>query len=81
MVPKAINWKQVEEQLDIILKHTVALKIGMTDAESLLRRFTKTTFNTRHIKPLQNSARPLKPFFIEIVNVYLPISHKNPEER
>jgi TnpA family transposase len=46
MASKAINFDLAEEQLDVIVKHVVALKLGMTDAESLLRRFTKK--NTQH---------------------------------
>ena len=41
MAAKAINWELIEEQLDTIVKHAVALKLGMADAESLLRRFCR----------------------------------------
>ena len=36
MAAKVINWELIEEQLDTIVKHAVALKLGMADAESLL---------------------------------------------
>ncbi len=38
---RAINWELIEEQLDTMVKHAVSLKLGMADAESLLRRFTR----------------------------------------
>jgi TnpA family transposase len=39
--PTPINWELIEEQLDAMVKHYVALKMNLTDAESLLRRFIK----------------------------------------
>ncbi len=41
-----INWELIEEQLDIMVKHAAALKLGMADAESLLRRFARN--NAQH---------------------------------
>lgn len=38
---RAIDWELIEEWLDAMVKHAVALKLGMADAESLLRRFTR----------------------------------------
>jgi TnpA family transposase len=42
VLSKPINWELIEQQLDAMVKHAVALKMGMADAESLLRRFTRT---------------------------------------
>jgi hypothetical protein len=39
MVSRTINWELIEEYLDAMVKHAIALKLGMADAESLLRRF------------------------------------------
>jgi TnpA family transposase len=46
MASRAINWELIEEYLDAMVKHAVALKFGMADAESLLRRFTRN--NAQH---------------------------------
>ena len=64
MASKPINLRLVEEQLDVIVKHAVALKLGMTDAESLLRRFTKK--NTQHpaYKALAELGKGIKTIFL-----------------
>jgi TnpA family transposase len=41
MASRVIDWELIEEWLDAMVKHAVALKLGMADAESLLRRFTR----------------------------------------
>jgi TnpA family transposase len=33
MAAKAIDWKLIEEQWDTMVKHAIALKLGMADAE------------------------------------------------
>jgi len=64
MSSKAIKFELAEEQLDIIVKHAVALKLGMTDAESLLRRFTKK--NTQHpaYKAFAELGKAIKTIFL-----------------
>jgi hypothetical protein len=42
MAARSINWELIEQQLDAMVKHAMALKLGMADAESILRRFTRT---------------------------------------
>ena len=46
MAPKSINWELIEDQFDTMVKHVVALNLGMNDAESLLRCFTR--HNSQH---------------------------------
>jgi len=41
MSPGSINWELIESQFDAMIKHVVALKLGIADAESMLRRFTR----------------------------------------
>lgn len=40
LASRSIDWGLIEQQLDAMVKHAVAMKRGMADAESLLRRFT-----------------------------------------
>ena len=35
MALRANNWELIEEQLDTMVRHAVALKLGMANAESL----------------------------------------------
>ena len=45
MHPRFIDWDLIEYNYDAVVQHVVALKLGITDAESLLRQFTK---NSKH---------------------------------
>ncbi len=64
MVLRAINWELIEEQFDTMVKHAAALKLGMADAESLLRRFTRK--NARHpaYKALAELGKAIKTIFL-----------------
>jgi TnpA family transposase len=64
MASKAINFELAEEQLDVIVKHAVALKLGMTDAESLLRRFTKKNIQHPAYKALTELGKAIKTIFL-----------------
>lgn len=41
MMPGFINWQLIEDNFDEMIKLIASLKLGMSDAESLLRRFNK----------------------------------------
>jgi len=43
MMPGFINWDLIETHFDTLIKHVVSLRLGIADAESLLRRFTKNS--------------------------------------
>ena len=64
MASKAINFDLAEEQLDVIVKHVVALKLGMTDAESLLRRFTKKNTQQPAYKAFAELGKAIKTIFL-----------------
>ncbi|MBB1077841.1 Tn3 family transposase [Rhodoferax sp. 4810] len=61
---KAINWDLIEEQLDTIVKHTAALKLGMADAESLLRRFCRNNKQHPAYKALTELGKAIKTIFL-----------------
>lgn len=61
---KAINWELIEEQLDTIVKHTAALKLGMADAESLLRRFCRNNKQHPAYKALTELGKAIKTIFL-----------------
>lgn len=64
MAAKAINMELIEEQLDTIVKHTVALKTGMADAESLLRRFNRNNIQHPAYKALTELGKAIKTIFL-----------------
>jgi TnpA family transposase len=64
MVPKAINWELIEEWLDAMVKHAVALKLGMADAESILRRFTRNNIQHPMYKALFELGKVIKSIFL-----------------
>jgi len=64
MAPKAINWELIEEQLDTMVKHAAALKMGMADAESLLRRFSRNNIQHPAYKALAELGKAIKTIFL-----------------
>lgn len=64
MALRAINWELIEEQLDTMVKHAVALKLGMADAESLLRRFTRKNAQHPAYKALTELGKAIKTIFL-----------------
>lgn len=64
MADKAINWELIEEQLDTMVKHAAALKLGMADAESLLRRFSRNNIQHPAYKALAELGKVIKTIFL-----------------
>lgn len=62
--PRSIDWELIEEMFDTMVKHAVALKIRMTDAESLLRRFTKKNNQHPVYKAFVELGKALKTIFL-----------------
>jgi TnpA family transposase len=46
ILTRPINWEIIEQQYDQLIKFATALRRGSADAESILRRFTKS--NVQH---------------------------------
>ena len=57
MASRSINWELIEQQLDAMVKHAVALKMGMAYAESILRRLTRTNIQHPAYKAFTEIAR------------------------
>lgn len=64
MAPRTINWELIEEWLDAMVKHAVAMKLGMADAESLLRRFTRNNIQHPLYKALFELGKVIKTIFL-----------------
>lgn len=61
---RAINWELIETQLDTMVKRAVDLKLGMADAESLLRRFTRSNAGHPAYKALTELGKAIKTIFL-----------------
>ena len=64
MAPRAIAWGLIEEYLDAMVKHAAALKLGMADAESILRRFTRNNIQHPVYKALFELGKVIKTIFL-----------------
>jgi TnpA family transposase len=64
MASRAINWDVIEQQLDAMVKHAAALKSGTADAESLLRRFTRSNAQHSTYKALIELGKAIKTIFL-----------------
>lgn len=64
LASKVIDWELIEEQLDTAVKHAVALKFGMADAESLLRRFSRNNAQHPAYKALVELGKAIKTIFL-----------------
>lgn len=62
--PRSIDWDLIDQQLDALVKHAVALKMGMADAESLLRRFTKSNAVHPAYKAFAELGKAIKTIFL-----------------
>jgi len=47
-----------------MVKHTIALKLGTADAESILRRFTRTNIQHPAYKALTELGKAIKTIFL-----------------
>lgn len=64
MAARPINWEFIEDQLDTMVKHVVALKLKITDAESLLRRFIRKNAQHPAYKAFAELGRAIKTIFL-----------------
>lgn len=64
VLTRSINWELVEQEFDAMVKHTIALKMGMADAESLLRRFTRTNIQHPTYKAFSELGKAIKTIFL-----------------
>ena len=64
MASRAIDWELIEQHLDTMVKHAVAMKRGMADAESLLRRFTPANIQHPAYKALTGLGKAIKTIFL-----------------
>ena len=60
----AIDWKIIEEQYDEMVKYATTLKLGYSDTETVMRRFTKNNMKNPTYKAFKELGRVLKTIFL-----------------
>ena len=64
ILSKAIKWELIEEQYEQIIKYTVALKLGTTNAENIMKRFTRNNLQHPTYKALSELGKAVKTIFL-----------------
>ena len=61
---RSINWQLIEDQYDEMVKHAVALKIGTSTAETVIRRFARTNYQHPTFKAFIELGKAVKTIFL-----------------
>ena len=59
-----IKWDRIEKERDQMIKYAVAMKLGTSDAESIMRRFTRDNLQHPTYKALKELGRAVKTIFL-----------------
>jgi TnpA family transposase len=61
---RSIDWQYVEEQYDEMIKHAIAIKLGMATAETIIRKFARSNYQHPTYKAFIELGRAVKTSFI-----------------
>lgn len=61
---RSINWQLIIEQYDEIIKYAVALKIGTSTAETIIRRFARSNYQHPTFKAFMELGKAVKSIFL-----------------
>jgi len=64
VLTRAIDWKLIERQYDEIVKYATAMRIGTSDPETILRRFSRTDVLHPTYRALVELGRAIKTIFV-----------------
>ena len=64
ILTRPIDWEIIEQQYDELIKFATAFRLGTADAESILRRFTKSNVQHPTYKALCELGKALKTVFL-----------------
>lgn len=64
IIKGAINWKLIEDNYDEVVKHIVALKLGIVDPSVLIKRFSRDNYNHPVFKALLEIGKANKSIFL-----------------
>ena len=60
---RSINWQLIRQQYDELIKYAAALRLGTADAESILRRFTRSAPQHPTYQALAELGKAIKTIF------------------
>lgn len=61
---RTINWELIEEQYNEMIKHGVALKLGMATAETIIRKFARSNYQHPTFKAFMELGKAVKTTFL-----------------
>lgn len=64
ILSRSINWSLIESQYEQIIKYTVALKLGIGNAEVIMKRFTQNNLQHPTYKALKELGKVIKTIFL-----------------
>jgi TnpA family transposase len=64
VLTRGINWDLIRQQYDLMVKYATALRLGTADAETILRRFTRTNLQHPTYQALMELGRAMKTIFL-----------------
>ena len=64
VLTRAINWDLIRQQYDQIIKYATALRLGTADAETILRRFTRSNLQHPTYQALLELGKAMKTIFL-----------------
>lgn len=64
VLTRSIDWKLIEQQFDEIVKYTTAMRLGTSDPETILRRFSRTSVAHPTYRAIVELGRVIKTIFV-----------------
>jgi len=59
-----VNWELIEQQYDLMIQYATALRLGASDAETILKRFTQTEIQHPMYAALAELGKVIKTIFL-----------------
>jgi len=64
VLTRVIDWRLIEQQYDEIVKYTTAMRLGTSDPETILRRFSRTSIAHPTYRAIVELGRVIKTIFV-----------------
>ncbi|MCL2321000.1 MAG: Tn3 family transposase, partial [Oscillospiraceae bacterium] len=64
ILTKPINWELIRQQYDQMIKYATALRLGIAETESILKRFTRTNLKHPTYQALNELGKAIKTIFL-----------------
>jgi TnpA family transposase len=64
VLTRAIDWILIRQQYDQMVKYATALRLGIAETESILRRFTRSDLQQPTYKALAELGKAMKTIFL-----------------